>query len=89
VADLNGHSVEPPTPTLDLTPGITGRILYLVGEADHIIGPAEQDAIRDALRDAGVDNELVAYPGVDHAFFWPGTPARNDAWDRILALLAR
>ena len=35
----------------------------------------------------------VSYPGAGHAFFWPGTPAfnaeaRNDAWARILDLLA-
>jgi carboxymethylenebutenolidase len=40
-----------------------------------------------------VDYELVSYPGVQHAFSWPGTPpfnamARNDTWVRILALLA-
>jgi hypothetical protein len=39
-----------------------------------------------------VDHEVVSYPGVQHAFFWPGTPsfnqaARDDAWTRILALL--
>jgi carboxymethylenebutenolidase len=27
-----------PTPTLDLTPGIRGRLLYLVGEEDALIG---------------------------------------------------
>ena len=37
--------------------------------------------------------EMVTYPGTGHAFFWPGTPefrpkARDDAWARILALLA-
>ena len=40
----------------------------------------------------GVEHEVVSYPGVGHAFFWPGTPpfdktARDDAWARILALL--
>ena len=33
------------------------------------------------------------YPGTGHAFFWPDTPAfsqaaRDDAWARVLALLA-
>jgi carboxymethylenebutenolidase len=42
---------------------------------------------------AGVDHEQVSYPGVGHAFFWPGTPpfvkaARDDAWRRIVELLA-
>ena len=59
-----------PSPTLDLTPGITGRMLYLVGEDDA----AQRDQIRTALGAAGTDHELVSYPGVGHAFCWPGTP---------------
>jgi carboxymethylenebutenolidase len=81
-----------PTPTLDLTPGITGRILYLAGDDDTLIDARQRDQIRAALAAAGVDHELISYPGVGHAFFWPGTPpfdqgARDDAWRRILALL--
>jgi carboxymethylenebutenolidase len=81
-----------PSPTLDLTPGITGRLTYLVGEDDAIIGAAEQSSIAAALQSAGVEHEMVTYPGVGHAFFWPDTPgydepARTDAWRRILAAL--
>lgn len=82
-----------PTPTLDLTPGITGRLLYVVGEDDFLISAAERSQIGDALRAAGVDHEIAVYPGTGHAFFWPGTSAfnersRDDAWSRTLALLA-
>ena len=82
-----------PTPTLELTPGITGRILYLAGEDDALIDAGQRKQIRSALQAAGVDHELVSYPGVQHAFFWPGTPpfsqaARDDAWARVLELLA-
>ena len=82
-----------PTPTLDLTPGITGRILYLVGADDVLIDAGQREQIRAALAAAGVDHELVSYPGAEHAFFWPGTPpfnqqARDDAWRRILDFLA-
>jgi len=82
-----------PTPTLDLTPGITGRLLYLVGDADVLIDAGQREQIRAALAAAGTDHELVSYPGVGHAFFWPGTPAfsraaRDDAWRRIVGLLA-
>ena len=82
-----------PTPTLDLTPGITGRILYLVGEDDALIDAGQREQIRTALAAAGVDHELVSYPGVGHAFFWPDTPpfsreAREDAWRKIVELLA-
>jgi carboxymethylenebutenolidase len=82
-----------PTPTLDLTPGITGRILYLVGADDALIDAGQRDQISCALRSAGIDHELVSYPGTGHAFFWPDTPAyrrqaRGDAWSRILEMLA-
>jgi carboxymethylenebutenolidase len=82
-----------PTPTLDLTPGIRGKLLYLAGDEDFLIDAAQREQIAAALRDAGVDHELVLYPGTGHAFFWPGTPeyrqkSRDDAWSRILTLLA-
>ena len=82
-----------PTPTLAETPGITGRILYLVGEDDALIDAGQREQIRAALASAGVKHELVSYPEVGHAFFWPGTPpfdatARDDAWGRVLELLA-
>lgn len=85
--------ISRPEPTLDLTPGITGRLLYLVGERDALIDAGQREAIASALRGAGVDHRMVAYPGVEHAFFWPGTPpfdraARDDAMARVLALLA-
>jgi carboxymethylenebutenolidase len=82
-----------PSPTLDLTPGIQGRILYLVGEDDALINADARREIRAALHSASIDHELISYPGTEHAFFWPGTPAfsqraRDDAWFRILDMLA-
>ncbi len=82
-----------PTATLELTPGITGRLVYLVGDDDKLIGAAERRQIDQALEAAGVDYELVAYPDTQHAFFWPDTEAyaaaaRADAWARVLELLA-
>lgn len=82
-----------PTPTLDLTPGISGRIVYLVGEEDTLIDAGQRSQIHAALRKAGTEHQLVSYPGTGHAFFWPDTPAfsqqaRDDAWSRILAMLA-
>jgi carboxymethylenebutenolidase len=82
-----------PAPTLDLTPGISGRILYLVGEDDALINADQRGQIRGALQSAATEHELVSYPGTGHAFFWPDTPAfsrraRDDAWSRILTMLA-
>ena len=88
----DGIPLSRPTPTLDLTPGIRGRLLYLVGEDDALIDAGERQQIEAALTSAGVDHEVVAYPGTQHAFFWPDTPAyaptaRDDAWARVLDLL--
>jgi carboxymethylenebutenolidase len=82
-----------PSPTLDLAPGIKGRLLYLVGEDDFLITAAQREEIAAALRAAGPGHEVVSYPGVHHAFWWPDTPeyskqARDDAWSRLLALFA-
>jgi carboxymethylenebutenolidase len=82
-----------PTPTLDLTPGIVGEILYVVGDDDSLIDIEQRNQIRVALEAANVAHELIIFPNTQHAFFWPDTPmfnqeARDDAWDRILAMLA-
>ncbi|MDT3439733.1 dienelactone hydrolase family protein [Pseudofrankia sp. BMG5.37] len=82
-----------PEPTLTLASGITGKLLYLVGESDKLIDEEERGEIASALQAANITHEMVTYPGAQHAFFWPGTPtfdesARNDARRRILALLA-
>ncbi|TVZ00728.1 dienelactone hydrolase family protein [Trebonia kvetii] len=82
-----------PAPTLDLAPGIKGRLLYLVGEDDFLITAGQRREIAAALRAAGPGHEVVSYPGLHHAFWWPDTPeyskqARDDAWTRVLALFA-
>lgn len=82
-----------PSPTLELTPGISGRILYLVGEDDTLIDAGERRQISGALQAAGIDHELVSYPDTAHAFFWPGTApfnqrARDDAWSRVMTMLS-
>jgi carboxymethylenebutenolidase len=81
-----------PTPTIELTAKITGRLLVLLGEDDAIIDAPQRQAIRAALDRAGVIHEVVSYPATQHAFFWPNTPAfneaaRDDAWERILVFL--
>jgi carboxymethylenebutenolidase len=60
---------------------------------DALIDAGQREQIRTALAAAGVDHGLVSYPGVGHAFFWPGTPpfsrqAREHAWRRIVESIA-
>jgi len=81
-----------PEPTLALTSGINGRLLYFVGERDHVVTPAQTAEIERALREAGVRNEMIVYPGVGHGFFCDVRPgfdaaAGDDAWQRLVRLL--
>lgn len=81
-----------PSPTVTLTPSITGRLLFLTGGADHVVLPADVAAVGAALREAGVRHEIVVYPAAPHAFMLPGAPTYRpepaaDASRRILELI--
>lgn len=81
-----------PEPTLARTPGITGRVLVLVGEHDHVVPPEHRLLIAGALRAAGVEHEVVEYPGAPHGFLCDrrdtyDPDAAEDAWRRVGELL--
>jgi len=79
-----------PEPTPTLAAGITGRLLFLVGDRDHVVPASDVDQVRAALSNAGVKHEIVVYPDTPHAFFLDGTtPAAEDAWRRILDLFGQ
>jgi carboxymethylenebutenolidase len=69
---------------------ITAPVLAIYGEADRGVSP-EVARQRAALMDAaGVTNEMVIYPGAQHAFMNDRRPvydpvAAADAWRRIVA----
>ncbi|MBE3014449.1 dienelactone hydrolase family protein [Microbispora sp. NEAU-D428] len=82
-----------PEPTLALTPGITGRVLLLVGTEDHVVPPDHRRMIADALRAAAVRHEIVEYADVGHGFLCDrrdtfDAAAADDAWRRVRELLA-
>ncbi|WP_042419181.1 dienelactone hydrolase family protein [Streptacidiphilus anmyonensis] len=79
--------VTGPEPTLTLTPKISGRLLYLVGADDHVIGAEEQRQIAAALAAAGERHQFLAYPGAGHSFLRSDAPAVQDAFARIDAWL--
>ncbi|MEU7870817.1 dienelactone hydrolase family protein [Dactylosporangium sp. NPDC049140] len=73
-----------PEPTLSLAADIRGRLLFLVGERDHVVPPAEVARIAAAIP----GHEVVVYPDTPHAFFLDGTtPAAEDAWRRVIEFL--
>jgi carboxymethylenebutenolidase len=89
-----------PGPGRDGSPGPTQRagelaapILALMGGDDPGIPVEEVDAFDAALDAAGVEHEVVVYPGAPHSFFdrkyEEFATSSADAWERILAFLER
>jgi carboxymethylenebutenolidase len=72
---------------------IEAPILALQAGADPNITAADNAAFEQALREAGVEHELVTYAGAPHSFFDRRhdqfTDASADAWRRVLEFVER
>jgi carboxymethylenebutenolidase len=72
---------------------ITAPILALQGGDDPGIPVEESQALDDALTAAGVEHEVVIYPGAPHSFFdrkqEQFAAESEDAWNRVLAFVGR
>jgi carboxymethylenebutenolidase len=81
-----------PGPT-QLADTLRAPILALMGGADEGIPPSEVHAFDTALTTAGVEHEIVVYPGAPHGFFdvrhAEFADACADAWQRTIAFIAR
>ena len=64
-----------------------------MGGDDPGIPVAEVEAFNHALDEAGVEHEVVIYPGAPHSFFdrkyEEFAADSEDAWSRVLAFLGR
>ena len=89
-----------PGPANDGSPGpiqraaeMTAPILALQGGDDPGIPVDDSHAFDEALTAAGVDHEVVVYPGAPHSFFDRKqdefAAESEDAWNRVLAFLDR
>ena len=89
-----------PGPGRDGSPGPIQRaaemaapILALQGGDDPGIPAEESHAFDEALDAAGVEHEVVVYPGAPHSFFdrkyEEFAADSEDAWNRVLAFIAR
>jgi len=101
----NGHGLAGvigfygrPGPGFDGAPGPVMRagevrcpVLALMGGADQGIGPEQVEELRTAWQSAGVEHEIVIYPGAPHSFFdrtyKEHADASADAWRRCLAFI--
>ena len=81
-----------PGPTLRATE-LAAPILALMGGDDPGIPLEEVTAFDEALDAAGIEHEVVVYPGAPHSFFdrkYEEFAAESeDAWRRVLAFLER
>ncbi len=72
---------------------IEAPILALQAGADEHITKVENDAFEAALREAGVEHEIVVYDGAPHSFFdrkqEAFAEASEDAWSRTLRFIER
>ena len=68
-----------------------GSLLGIFGGADQGISPQVVEEFRGALEAAGVDHEIVSYPGAPHSFFdrkaEEFADASADAWERVLGFV--
>ena len=84
-----GRSGAPPV--LDHVGELRGPLLGLFGEADRAIPVEQVQAFDRGLAEAGVEHEVVVYPGAPHSFFDRSAAehaeASQDAWRRVLGFL--
>jgi len=89
-----------PGPAPDGSAGPTQRaaemgapILALMGGDDPGIPVTDAEDFDQALEDAGVEHDVVVYPGAPHSFFdrkhEEFADASADAWNRVLAFVER
>ena len=68
-------------------------ILALHGSEDPAIPAEEVAAFDEALEEAGIEHDVVVYPGAPHSFFdrkqAEFAAESQDAWNRVVAFLAR
>lgn len=79
-------AVSRPEPTLALTPKIAGRLIYIVGENDHVVTPAHREEIAAALAEAGDRHRFVVQPGEGHSFLGSSPEAAEQALGLVESL---
>ena len=78
---------------IDRASEIEAPVLALQAGADQNITAEQNDAFDKALTEAGVEHQVVIYPGAPHSFFdrkqADFADASQDAWNRTLAFIDR
>jgi carboxymethylenebutenolidase len=88
---IAGDSPLGPKALIDEAAALHTPWLGLFGDEDASIPVEQVEALREALQDASVANEIVRYEGAPHGFHCDARPdafhqkAAADAWNRTLA----
>jgi len=82
------NPLQPKNP-IDVVPELKAPVLGLYGGADEGIPAQSIEQMRDALKAAGKQAEIVVYPDAPHGFFADYRPsyrpeAAKDGWKRLL-----
>ena len=68
-------------------------VLGIFAGEDKNITPADAKNFESLLKDAGKENQIIIYPGVNHAFMNPNNKngysdsTADEAWDKIYSFL--
>ena len=88
----DGRPSDSPSP-IAVAGEIQAPVLALMGGDDAGIPVEDAEALDAALDEAGVEHEVVIYPGAPHSFFdrkqQEFAEASEDAWKRTLDFIAR
>ena len=88
-----GRPNRPPVGPIERVAGFGCPILALMGGDDPGIPVELVEEFRSALNGAGVENEVVVYPGAPHSFFdrqqEQYATESADAWERVLGFIDR
>ncbi|HXF97716.1 MAG TPA: dienelactone hydrolase family protein [Gaiellaceae bacterium] len=88
----DGRPPDSPSP-IEAAGSMRAPILALMGGADPSIPAEDVRAFEEALAAAGVEHEVVVYPGAPHSFFdrkqEQFAAESDDAWKRVLAFIQR
>lgn len=86
-----GNPKRPPVGPIERVTEFESPVLALMGGDDPGIPPHVVEEFREALEDAGVEHEVVVYPGAPHSFFdrkqEDFAADSADAWRRVLAFI--
>jgi carboxymethylenebutenolidase len=80
------------TPLLEDLGNLSCPTLFIFGEQDQSIPPADVEAVRARLASVGKPHEIVVFPGAGHGFFCDERPAYHAAaakaaWNRAVQWL--